>query len=106
MSKSKISRLTLANAQIKSAEIFVEVCKAIDTLEKLTFIRSGEIAFTDNFICPDFDLLPFYNSADPTQRLIARLCIHLHYQKHGENIPASYLEVIKSEQKRRSNARK
>jgi hypothetical protein len=87
----------LANCQIKSAEKFKAVCAAIDLLEKETFIRSGQIQFTDCFICPDIDLLPFYNSADPTQRLVAKICISLHVQKWGEYARQDYKDIVKRE---------
>lgn len=92
--KKHLSRLTLANCQIKSPEIFKEVCKAIDTLEKLTFIRSGLIEFTDNFICPDIDLIPFYNSEDATEKLVAEICIHLHVKKYGKRSRKAYIQVV------------
>jgi len=81
---SNVSTLRLENCQIKSAEKFKAVCAAIDILEKETFIRSGQYAFTNVFVCPDIDLIPFYESSDPTERLIAGLCIHLHVKRYGE----------------------
>lgn|GEM_PF-1318227 len=97
MKKQVLSRLTLANAQIKSAELFREVCRAIDTIEKLTFIRSGEIEFRDNFICPDIDLLPFYHSDDPTERMVARICIALHVKRYGQHSSPGYREIMEKE---------
>lgn len=82
---SRISTLHLYNAQIKSAEKLKALCQAFDILEKETFIRSGRYAFTDVFICPDIDLLPFYNSDDPTERLIGGLCIELHVKRYGKH---------------------
>jgi hypothetical protein len=92
--KKSLSRLTLANCQIKSPEIFKEVCKAIDILEKLTFIKSGLIEFKDNFICCDIDLMPFYTSNDATERLVAEICISLHVKKYGKRSRKEYREVV------------
>lgn len=92
-----LSRLTLANCQIKSPEIFREVCKAIDTLEKLTFIRSGEVAFVDNFICCDIDLVPFYESPDATERMIARMCIALDVKRWGKRSRPEYIKIVEKE---------
>jgi hypothetical protein len=91
------SRLTLANCQIKSAEKFKAVCAAIDVLEKETFIRSGEIEISNCFICPDIDLLQFYNSDDPTEQLMAKICISIHVNQWGEDARQSYKDIVKKE---------
>lgn len=106
MKKNNLSRLTLENIQIKSAEKFKTVCQAIDVLEKETFIRSGEIKFEDVFVCPDFDLVPFYQSYDPTERLIAKLCISLHVQKWGDDAKEDYKKIVEHEHKIMESARK
>jgi hypothetical protein len=84
------SLLHLKNCQIKSAEKFKSVCQALDTLEKETMIQSGRIKFTNVFVCPDIDLIPFYNSPDPMERLIAGLCITLHVKRYGKHADRRY----------------
>lgn len=85
----------LENCQIKSAEKFREICKAIDIIEKETFIKSGQFQFKNVWVCPDIDLMVFYNSADPTENVVARICIHLHVKLYGKTSDAQYLEVVK-----------
>lgn len=97
MKKQTRSRLTLANCQIKSAEKFKAVCAAIDVLEKEAFIRSGQIELVDCFICCDIDLTVFYNSEDPTERLLAKICIFLHVKQWGEDARQSYKDIVKQE---------
>jgi hypothetical protein len=92
---SNISTLSLENCQIKSAEKLKAVCAAFDILEKETFIKSGQFRFTNMFICPDIDLLPFYESLDPTERLIAGLCIRLHVKRYGKNSDPRYKAIVK-----------
>jgi hypothetical protein len=92
---SKISKLKLNNCQIKSADKLKEVCGAIDVLEKETFIGSGMIMFNNVFICPDIDLIPFYESADPTERLISGICIQLHVKRYGKHSDRRYLKIVK-----------
>lgn len=90
-----LSKLTLANCQIKSAEKFRAVCQAVDTLEKEMFIRSGQIKFKNVFICPDIDLIPFADSTDPTEALMGRLAIGLHLKRYGKRADTRYVEWAK-----------
>lgn len=90
------SLLVLQNCQIKSAEKFRKVCEAIDTLEVETFIGSGRLAFTNVFICPDIDLVPFWESDKPTERLVARVAICLHCKKYGKRSSPRYLAIFKT----------
>jgi hypothetical protein len=90
MGKNKASLFHLKNCQIKSAEKLRAVCQALDVLEKETMISSGRIRFTNVFICPDIDLLPFYHSEDPMERIIGRLCVHLHLKKYGKHSDTRY----------------
>jgi hypothetical protein len=91
----KESLFHLKNCQIKSAEKLKAVCAAIDTLEKETMIGSGRIKFTNVFICPDIDLLYFYHSSDPIERLIGGLCIRLHVKRYGKFSNKGYIKAIK-----------
>ena len=91
---SKLSTLTLADCQIKGPDQFRSVCQAIDTLEINTFIRSGRIRFRNVFICPDIDLLVFYKSKNPTERLIAGLAIQLHVQKYRKHSRKAYRKIV------------
>lgn len=92
---SNISTLSLENCQIKSAEKLKAVCAAFDVLEKETFIKSGRFSFTNVFVCPDIDLIPFYESNDPTERLIASICIGLHVKRY-KNPDPRYVAIVKS----------
>lgn len=87
------SRLTLANCQVKSAEKLRAVCRAIDVLEKETFIRSGQIELDNCFICPDIDLLEFYNSKDPTEHLVGKIAILIHVERWGDDARKEYKAV-------------
>lgn len=89
----KRSKVTLENCQIKSAEKFKAVAAALDILEKETFIKSGLICFSGMFICPDIDLVQFYKSGDPTERLLATICIALHVKQYGKRSRKEYLEI-------------
>lgn len=89
----KTSFLELKNCQIKSAEKLKSVCQALDVLEKETFVGSGRIRFSNVFICPDIDLLPFYNSDDPTEKLIGRLCVQLHLKRYGKYADKKYKKL-------------
>lgn len=90
-----ISKLVLENCQIKSAEKLKAVCAALDVLEIETFIGSGQFVFRNNFICPDIDLIPFYESEKPTERLIAGICIRLHVKRYGKHSDPRYLSIVK-----------
>lgn len=81
----KRSRITIANCQVKSIEIARELCKALDTIEKMCGIESVEICFEQNFICPDIDLTLLSNSLDPMERLIGQLLIRIDRAKHGRH---------------------
>lgn len=83
MSK-KHSIIEIRNCQIKSIEKARIVCKMLDTLEKEIGIGRVEIAFKDNFICPDIDLLELYNSPDPMEKLIGCLLIRLDQIQYGK----------------------
>jgi hypothetical protein len=89
-----ISTLHLKNCQIKSREAFRSTCAAIDELEKVTFIRSGSIKFANVFVCPDIDLIEFYESSDPTERLIAGLAIQIHCKRYGRFADKRYKKII------------
>lgn len=81
----KRSRITIANCQVKSIEIARELCKALDTIEKVCGIESVEICFEQNFICPDIDLTLLSNSSDPMERLIGGLLISMDKKSKGKN---------------------
>jgi hypothetical protein len=81
----KRSRITIANCQVKSIEIARELCKALDTIEKICGIESVVICFEQNFICPDIDLTLLSNSSDPMERLIGQLLIHMDKAKRGHH---------------------
>lgn len=91
------SKISLDNCQIKSAEKFKAVAQAIDLIEKETFIGSGLISFSGMFICPDIDLVQFYKSGDPTERLLAVICIGLHVKRYGKNSRQDYLAIDRNQ---------
>lgn len=93
----KTSSLELKNCQIKSAEQFRAVCAALDVLEIQTFVGSGRIRFTNVFICPDIDLMPFYESDKPMERLIGGLAIQLHVSRHGKYAKKKYRKILKKQ---------
>lgn len=99
------SKIALEHCQIKSAEKFKAVAQAIDTLEKETFIKSGWISLVNCFVCPDIDLIAFYKSGDPTERLLAIICISLHCKQYGKNSRKAYLEIQKEDRQRRRVAK-
>jgi hypothetical protein len=99
------SKISLENCQIKSAEKFKSVAQAIDLIEKETFVGSGLISFSGMFICPDIDLVQFYKSGDPTERLLAVICIGLHVKRYGKNSRAEYLAIDNSMKDRDRKAR-
>lgn len=102
--KSK-SKITLANCQIKSAEKFRVVAQALDLLEKETFIQSGLICFSGMFICPDIDLMKFFHSQEPTERLLAIMCIELHVKRYGKSSRKEYLTTVLNERIVRKRAK-
>lgn len=67
----------------------------MDVLEIETFVRSGQFVFRNVFICPDIDLMPFYESDKPTERLIAGLSMRLHVAKYGKYSDHRYLAIVK-----------
>lgn len=93
--REKLSLFYLKNCQIKSAKKLRAVCRALDTLEKEMMIGSGRIRFKNVFVCPDIDLIEFYNSDDPMEKLIGGLCIDLHVKRYGKYADKKYIKIVK-----------